>query len=145
MVPGHPGTWLLIPRDIYRYKHSLDRIRLFTEKSRIRETPNLSTDADRSTNTERSIQGHSAVQCSTEQCSAVQWSAVQCSAVQCTVNIYLLVIIYQDIIIHFICNLKLRSSIALSCTALQVQCISRRAPVCSALHYMTQTALHFRN
>ena len=36
---------------------------ILPKKSRIQETLNLSTDADRSTNTERSMQGHSAVQC----------------------------------------------------------------------------------
>ena len=54
------------------------------KKSRIRETPNLSTDADRRTNTERNIQEYSAVQCCALQFSAVHNSAVQCSAVQCS-------------------------------------------------------------
>ena len=59
------------------------------EKSRIRETPNLSTVADRSTNTERSIQGHSAVQCSVVQCSALfctslHFTALHCTALHCT-------------------------------------------------------------
>ena len=49
---------------------------LYNKKSRIRETPNLSNNADRRTNTERNIKGYSAVQCSAE-----HYSEVQCSAV----------------------------------------------------------------
>ena len=49
-------------------------------KSCIRETPNLSTDADKSTHT---VQCR-AVQCSVVQCSAVQYSTVHCSPVHCS-------------------------------------------------------------
>ena len=63
------------------------------KKSRIWETPNLSTDADSSIDTclpaatangagNTAVQ-YSAVQYSEVQCSAVQCSAVQCCAVQC--------------------------------------------------------------
>ena len=59
-------------------------MKAYTKNSCIRETPNLSTDADRSTNTVRSIQGHSAVQCSAVQNSALHCTALHCNALHCT-------------------------------------------------------------
>ena len=63
------------------------------KKSRIRETPKLSTDADRSTNTERNIQGHGAVQCSAVHCTALHCTtlhstSLHCPALHCTVALY---------------------------------------------------------
>ena len=59
--------------------------------------------------------------------------------------------IYNTIIYSSILNVFLKSSstsltfTALYFTALRVKCILRRAQAVSALHYMTQTALHCRN